>query len=406
MSRQDTMKSDGWTPAWEDIEAWGPPTTDFEKEAIAELRQQQEMLADRPDGLGPTCIIYDEEVKIKEKFVTEYPDFHETLPDNSVWQETQVLLDTDAFARQGDKGPYHWAQGPQDLTPAKTPPPPTNPVEPSPNPEPVKPGNLPRKGKAVTTTNLRLRRKAGVENQSRGVLPTGTVVELTGGTKKVDGTRWVRVCVEDIPPQEQKLRSGDLWIVAPPGVCGWANAEFLAIPASEYEALDFPPITHEFVWWLDDPGVLDRDTVRTALIAIAQDPRGPLRAGVQFREGASQDEAHILVRMVGVACGGAAGCYYKRAGEKARVDIDAKYFNTQWLSRVWLHEAFGHAASRCYDHYRNAPQYPRDDYYGLMGNWQDHYGDHAWPDEDDVQNIRQWVQGRSDLVFVRDLEGG
>jgi hypothetical protein len=403
-------KNDGWTPAWEDVDAWGEPTTDFEREAIAELRAQQAMIADRPDGLGPTCIVYDEEVKIAERNLNTLQksiDADVTLAEH--WQrgEGPVLLkDTDAFLRQGDKGPYHWAQGPQDLTPVTTPSPPPAPVPPSPNPEPVKPGVLPKRGRAVTTTHLRLRRKAGTGHPSRGVLPTGTVVEMTGGIGIVSGDRWRRICVEDVPPQSKRLREPDQWIAAPPGVCGWVDEDFLAVPRSEYEMRDFPPVTHQFRWFLDDAGGLDHETVAKALSAIAQDPRGPLRAGVQLARVESAADAHTLVRMVDDACGGAAGCYYKRAGERARVDIGKEYFNTKWLSRVWLHEVFGHACSRSFDHYKNAPQYPREDYFGFMGNWQDQFGDHAWPDEDDIDNIRQWVQGRSDLVFVRDLEGG
>ena len=388
------------TPAWEDVETWGTPTTAVERIAITELRQQQEVMADRPDGM-PSCIIYDEEITARAIRASAVPNGLGAL------RETVVLKDTDAFARQGDKGPYHWAQGPQDLTPVTTPPPPPSPVEPSPNPEPVKPGQLPRKGKAVTTTHLRLRRRAGTGQSPLGVLPTGTVVELTGGRKRIkrgkDKDLWVRICVETVVSQDTELPSEDRWLIVPPGVCGWVDSDFLAIPASEYEVSDFPPVTHEFRWFLDDSGGLDRDTVRTALTAIAQDPRGPLRAGVMFNEAKSADTAHILVRMVDNACSGAAGCYYKRMGERARVDIAKEWFNKSWLSRVWLHEAFGHACSRAYDHYRNAPQYPRDDYYGLMGNWQDHYGDHAWPDADDIENIRQWVDGKSDVVFVQDL---
>lgn len=388
------MKSDGWTPAWEDVESWGEPTTATERIAISQLRQQQEMMADRPTGM-PSCIIYDEEVVARSLRATMVPT------------EAMILRETDAYARQGDRGPYHWVQGPQDLTPVITPPPSPTPVPPSPNPEPVTPGNLPRKGKAVVTSHLRLRKRAGTESPSLGVLPTGTVVELTGGRRHIKREQgadlWVRVCVSATFPQGGSLQGNDRWLTAPPGSCGWVDADFLAIPASEYEAKDFPSVTHEFCWSLDDAGGLDAEVVSRALTAIAQDPRGPLRAGVALREVERIQDAHILVRMVDDACGGAAGCYYKRMGERARVDIAKEYFNTAWLSRVWLHEAFGHACSRAYDHYRNAPQYPRNDYYGLMGNWQDQFGDHAWPDADDIENILSWVQGKSDLVFVQDL---
>lgn len=394
-------RKDDFTPTWESVDEWGLPTTTVERVAISQLRDQQEMLADRPDGM-PSCIIYDEEITARALRAAVVPNSISPLHE-------AVLNETDAFARQGDKGPYHWTQGPQDLTPVKdtTSPNPNPPVEPSPNPEPVKPGQLPRKGKAVTTTHLRLRRRAGTGHPTLGVLPTGTVVELTGGRRRIKGTKdtdlWVRICVENVVPQDGQLRSGDRWLIAPPGMCGWVDSDFLAIPSSEYESSDFPPVTHEFRWWLDDSGGLDRDTVRTALASIAQDPRGPLRAGVMLNEAKVATDAHILVRMVDNACSGAAGCYYKRMGERARVDIAKEWFNKSWLSRVWLHEAFGHACSRAYDHYRNAPQYPREDYYGLMGNWQDQFGDHAWPDVDDIENIRQWVNGNSDVVFVQDL---
>lgn len=345
-----------------------------------------------------TCLVYDEEMAEITLAVNHGDGSDGGMP--------EVLKDTDAFARQGDKGPYHWAQGPQDalVVHVRPEPPPTPPVaNPSPNPESTKPGFLPRKGQAVTVSNLRLRKGAGITHPSLGVIPTGTTITLTGGRRRVEGALWVRVHVAagGIVTPPTSMREPDAWLSPPSN--GWVNSEFIAIPASEYVAADFPPVTHAYLWWLDDPGGLEPEMVRRTLTAITDDPRGPLRAGLDLREATSAEEAHVLVRLVDDACSGAAGCYYKRSGEKARVDIAKQWFNTAWLSRVWLHECMGHAVTRAYDHYNGAPQYPRPDYYGIMGNWQDHYGDHAWPDEDDMENFRQWLAGASDLVFVRDV---
>jgi hypothetical protein len=215
---------------------------------------------------------------------------------------------------------------------------------------------------------------------------------------------WVRVKVSKAELRTGGLSGDDAWIKSPPQQFGWVNSEYLAIPASEYVASDFPPITHEYLWWLEDAGGLNADDVKRTLTAISDDPRGPLRAGIDLRESTSAAEAHLIIRFVDTACGGAAGCYYRRSGEKARVDIQKKWFNTMWLSRVFLHETLGHAATRSYDHYSGAPQYPRSDYYGLMGNWQDQYGDHAWPDTDDIENMVEWTKGQSSLVFLRDTQ--
>lgn len=390
--------SDQFTPAWEDTTAWeAKGQSPASKLAMEALKIQQETMADNPGG-GPTCIVYDEDLAK----ITLFANDHMML--DPIGGAPEVLKDTDAFTRQDDKGPYHWIQGPQDLrkvtavTPAPTPP-----VEPSPNPSPVTPGTIPQKAKAVTTTNLRLRVKAGVENAAKGVLATGTEVFLTGGRKILSGTKWVRVRVETAEILGRRLNHPDKWIAAPPKVFGWVNADFLAVPASEYVAKDFPDVTHEYLWYLDDAGGLNADDVRRTLTAISDDPRGPLRAGIDLRESPRAEDADVLIRFTPGPCSGAAGCYYKASGEKARVDIDPKWFNTAWLSRVFLHETLGHATCRSYDHYNGAPQYPRPDYYGLMGNWQDQYGDHAWPDADDIANFVEWKEGRSSVVFVRDV---
>jgi hypothetical protein len=388
-----------FTPAWEDVTTWEErgvsPAT---KLAMEHLAIQRDAMADRPDG-GPSCIVYDEDLA---EITLSANDQSALLLFGK--PEEVVLKETDAFARQNDKGPYHWAQGPLDLhgvTPAPVTPV-TPPVTPSPNPEPVKPNTLPRKGKAVTTTNLRLRVAPNAKSLSRGVMITGTEVLLTGGRKRVEGSLWVRVEVATVELSSKKLSGDDKWLTAPPKQRGWVNSNYLAIPASEYVAADFPPVTHEFTWWLEDAGGLNASDVRRTLTAIGDDPRGPFRAGVNLREADSSAAADVLIRFVQSPCSGAAGCYYKRSGEKARVDIGLQYFNTLWLSRVFLHETLGHAATRCYDHYNGAPQYPRPDYFGLMGNWQDRFGDHAWPDNDDIENMIAWKEGRSDLVFVRD----
>jgi hypothetical protein len=393
--------SRNFTPAWENVSAWeergiSPAVT----LAMDDLQLQRVMMADDPFG-RPSCIVYDEDLAKITLFSNDRVEYYDA---NGVQDDPVVLNETDAFTRQGDKGPYHWAQGPIDLHPVTgVTPAPTPPVTPSPNPEPVKPGALPRKGKAVTTTNLRLRKSAGTSSQSKGVMPTGTEVLLTGGRKSLEGDTWVRVRVEAAKLTEKRLSGSDRWISAPPRQYGWVDAEFLAVPASEYEAKDFPAVTHEFLWFLEDAGGLNVDDVKRTLTAISDDPRGPLRAGIDLRESTRAEDADVLLRFSPGPCGGAAGCYYKRSGDKARVDIDPKWFNTMWLSRVFLHETLGHAATRAYDHYNNAPQYPRPDYYGLMGNWQDAYGDHAWPDEDDIANFVEWKNGKSSVVFVRDL---
>jgi hypothetical protein len=368
--------------------------------ALAATTAQEQAQVARDAGPGmPSCIVYDEDLAFQTLLAND-PSAAMIFGESGI-----ILNETDAFARQDDKGPYHWAQGPQDVTPVRvTPPPITPPVNPSPNPEPVTPGQLPRKGQAVTTTNLRLRKQAGVKNPSLGVIPTGTTVLMTGGRRKVEKSLWVRVKVDASEVQTTRLKGADTWL-APPKT-GWVNSEYLAVPASEYVAQDFPPITHEFCWYLEDAGGLNAEDVKRTLTAITDDPRGPLRIGLDLREVATPQEAHVLVRMVDDACGGAAGCYYKRSGERARVDIAKRWFNTQWLSRVWLHEAVGHAATRAYDHYDNAPQYPRPEYSGLMGNWQDRHGDHAWPDQDDVDNMIEWLKGASPHVYVRDLPRG
>ncbi len=385
-----------FSPTWEDVEAWDEGTPPRVRSlAMQYLDLQREVMGDRPDG-GPSCIVYDEDMAQSTVEANDGLPFTDT-----------ILNDTDAYARQGDKGPYHWAQGPLDLTPVTTPAPPeTPPVVPSTNPHPATPGTLPKKGKAITTTNLRLRVSAGAGSKSRGVMPTGTEVRLTGGRKRTDNALWVRVQVDSSELVQKRLNDPDVWLQAPPKQYGWVNSEYLAVPASEYVANDFPPITHEFRWSLEDAGGLNAEDVRRTLTAIGDDPRGPLRAGVRLVEASDPATAHVLLRFVDEACGGAAGCYYKKANEKARVDIQKKWFNTMWLSRVFLHETFGHGATRCYDHYNGAPQYPRSDYYGLMGNWQDQYGDHAWPDQDDIDNMVEWKQGQSSLVFLRDTSGG
>ena len=381
-------KSRGITPAWEDVAAWGEPETSAEKLAIAVLRRQQQKMADSPDNTV-TCIVYDEDLAHRVLVANH------RITDGAVLRDIRVLKDTDAFARQNDKGPYHWAQGPQDVTPVNTTPAPNH------GAEKVKPGKLPRKGMAVTTTNLRLRKRPGVESPSLGVLPTAEVVTLTGGRKRVDGSLWVHVDVDSVAPPTKRLKEPDVWVEKP--THGWVNSTYLAIPETEWRASDFPPITHEWRWYLEDSGGLDPEKVRKALNAILQDPRGPLRAGIHVMEVNSPAEADILVRMVDDPCNGAAGCYYKQQGQKARCDIGKKWFDTQWLSRVWIHEATGHGALRSYDHYNGAPEYPRPDYSGIMGNWQDHYGDHAWPDEDDIENWIAWLKGTSPYVFVSDL---
>jgi hypothetical protein len=393
--------SQSWTPAWEDSPSWQrSQRPNWSTEAVtlaSDMTNAQTATADV--ATGPSCVVYDEDmaqITIAANSPDGNADFGRDVP--------PVLKDTDAFARQGDKGPYHWVQGPQDVRAITVaPPPPTPPVEASPNPEPIQPGKLPRKGQALTTTNLRLRKKAGTDADSLGVMPTGTVVQMTGGRKRIGPDLWVRVEVIEVAPQERTLRNNERWLNAPPGRKGWVDSDFLAVPASEYVAKDMPPITHEWLWWLDDSGGLDAETVRKTLTAIADDPRGPLRAGLDVREATIRDEADVLVRMVDDACSGAAGCYYKQTGQKARVDIAKQWWNTAWLSRVWLHECTGHGATRAYDHYNGAPQYPRPDYSGIMGNWQDHYGDHAWPDRDDIENFVAWLAGESDLVFVRDI---
>jgi SH3 domain-containing protein len=377
------------TPVWEDLDIGGG---DEVKQLAASGTLAMTQAAN--DSPGPSCIVYDEELA------------EAVLEANTAPGPLSVVLnETDAFSRTGDKGPYHWLQGPQDVTPVtETQPPVTPPVDPSPNPEPATPGVLPRKGNAVTISHLRIRQKPGKEGKILGVMPTGTEVSLTGARKRVTwDDLWVRVEVEEVPPPQGKLGGSDFWLVAPPGVKGWVDAEFLAVPASEYQAEDFPAITHQWLWFLDDPGEYDPETVKKAITAITEDPRGPRRAGIDMREATRRGEAHILIRMVDDACGGAAGCYYKKTGEAARADIAKKYFNTSWFSRVLLHEAVGHGCTRSYDHYTGAPQYPRPDYAGLMGNWQDHYGDHAWPDLDDIENWVLWLQGASPFVYVRDV---
>jgi hypothetical protein len=389
------------TPAWEDVSTWEERGTSPAVElAMSDLRKQQDVMADNP-GSGPTCIVYDEDLAATVIVSNDLAAYYAA---NGVHDHPTVLKDTDAFARQNDKGPYHWTQGPQDLRKVTSvTPPPTPPVTPSPNPEPVTPGNLPKKGKAVTTTNLRLRAAPGIRAASLGVMPTGTEVLLTGGRRKLEGALWVRVQVESAELQNGRLSGTDKWISVPPTRRGWVNSEYIAIPASEYVATDFPPVTHEYLWWLEDAGGLNPDDVRRALTAISDDPRGPLRAGIDLRESTGPGDTDVLIRFIPGPCSGAAGCYYKASGQKARVDIDPKWFNTAWLSRVFLHETLGHATTRAYDHYNGAPQYPRPDYYGLMGNWQDTYGDHAWPDEDDIANFIDWKNGASTVVFVRDI---
>jgi hypothetical protein len=393
--------TDDVTPAWEHLDLKAP-SRDLTPVSLAttEAMYQVKMAADSPGGLA--CLVYDEELAARAIYVNDHAAIHESIPQQiGALHDTTVLKDTDAFARQGDKGPYHWAQGPQDLEVVTTPaPPPTPPVNPSPNPEPTKPGQLPRKGQAVTTSNLRLRKRP--MGDVLGVMPTGTTVLLTGGRKRHEGSLWVRIKVDASEIRQTRLTGADTWLSPPKA--GWVNSEYLAVPQSEYVSLDFPDVTHRFLWWLDDAGGLNPDDVRRTLTAIMDDPRGPLRAGIDMVEATTPDQAHILVRFVDDACGGAAGCYYKRLAERARVDIAKQWFSTAWLSRVWIHEAVGHAATRSYDHYQNAPQYPRSDYYGIMGDWQSHYGDHAWPDGDDVENWRDWCRGNSPYVYVRDLE--
>lgn len=397
------MANQDFTPAWEDfsgqtVERELTPAT------LASMEAGYQIAVARDSPGGVSCVVYDEELAARAIYANDHPPLPgspESRPNLGTLLDTTVLKETDAYARQNDKGPYHWAQGPQDLTHVEEPaPPPTPPVNPSPNPEPVGPGQLPKKGQAVTTSNLRLR--TAPMGAVIGVMPTGTTVLLTGGRKKLDGTLWVRVKVDASEMRQTKLKGADSWL-SPPRT-GWVSSEYLAVPQSEYVRSDFPPVTHRFFWWLDDPGGLNPDDVKRTLTAIMDDPRGPLRAGIDVVEATSQGQAHILVRFVDDACGGAAGCYYKRLNEKARVDVAKRWFETAWLSRVWIHEAVGHAATRSYDHYDNAPQYPRPEYHGIMGNWQDHYGDHAWPDADDVENWQRWCAGQSDLVFVRDLE--
>lgn len=384
------------TPAWEHLKQ-EPHHDDPVLRLADHFTSAQTSVAN--DAPGPSCIVWDEDMAAATVVIASTPAVANHLPD-----APKILSDTDAFARQGDKGPYHWAQGPLDVSAITIPLPPiTPPVSPSPgNPHPAKPGTLPKRGKALTTSHLRLRQSWGTRSHSLGVMPTGTTVSLTGGRHKINDDLWVRVRVDELPPSSGNLKGDDVWLVVPPGVSGWVDADFLAVPASEYVAADFPTLTHEWRWFLDDPGGLDADTIKRTFTAIAEDARGVRRAGINLRETDTREDAHILIRMVDAACGGAAGCYYKASHQIARADIVKEYFNTSWLSRVLQHEVVGHGCCRSYDHYDGAPQYPRADYYGIMGNWQDHYGDHAWPDEDDIENWREWLQGKSQVVFVRD----
>lgn len=361
------------TTPWEDL---------FPDRQLVQLAMPRQAAAyDQPDAHGHSCLVWDEDVERQAPADADQPRV--------------TTLD---FRSQDDKGPYHWAQGPQDVSPVAGQPPPT------PKPPPTPTPTLPKKGRAITTANLRLRVRAGSDQRVRGVIPAGSTVQLTGGRRRVDdGALWVRVVCrrEWLAQPTGRLQPPDEWLRGT--VAGWVHSGYLAMPDTEYDAdeQDFPPVTHEFRFRVESALDLDVATVAEALNAIMTDPRGPRRSGLLLRQVGPGEEPHVLVRLVQSSCGGAAGCYYKQSGQTARVDINREYWGTSWFSRVAIHELAGHGATRSYDHYRGAPDYPRNDYYGIMGNWQDAFGDHAWPDEDDCQNWAVWLQGASPVVMPR-----
>lgn len=382
------------TRPWEELFAGdvGPAASALTPAALAAAKvakHQQEAGAD----VALSCVTYDEDAAAMAIMV------HEAYPEEMA--RAEAVRDAQA---QGDGGPYHWAQGPQDVPvaslrgPGGAQPPKTpqgGPTEPTPA---TGPGTLPKKGHAQTVADLWLRTRPN--GSKAAVMPIGTKVELTGGTRHMkDGTTWRKVVVRRPASWETPHRQ---YQTAERGDDGWCNSAYLAATAKDYAEEGFPEPTHEWRYWVESAGALDLGKVVDALAAIAEDPRGPRRAGLRLVPVTSQAAANVVVRFQPRACGNAAGCYYKEQGQQARVDIQEQWFGTMWLSRVFLHEVMGHAAARCYDHYDGAPQYPRPEYSGLMGNWTDQFGDHAWPDEDDIANVRQWLAGQSTAVFIRD----
>lgn len=371
------------TPQWSDL---------FPSTASLELTSPRAGASyDLPDERGYTCLVWDEAKEQIEQVANDHTAAVEHHTD------VQVLSDTDAFARQGDKGPYHWAQGPLDNVPytASTPPPPPA--------EPAKPGALPVHGNVITTSNLRMRVRPDPASPAYGVIPAGSLLSLTGARRRrPDGTLWVRCKYDADQAAEQtgQLRRPDRWLDE--DEVGWVNSTFLAVPAMDWAPQDFPPVTHEWRWNLADTMDVPKDDAQRTLQAIFDDPRGPRRAGLLVTHTDHADEANVVVSFTPNPCNGAAGCYYKRSGQVARAEIGRDYWGSSWLSRVAIHEVIGHGACRCYDHYRGAPDYPRSEYSGIMGNWTDAFGDHAWPDADDVENWIEWLAGQSPYVFVRD----
>jgi hypothetical protein len=365
-----------------------------DRQAIADGAPRQLAVLANPDDAGHSCVMWDEELEQQQ----EAPVEPVTLLDDGDGPQAGDSRS------QGDQGPYHWAQGPQDVrtvqAPPPPPPPPPPPVPIKPKPTPV----LPRRGYVITSANLRVRIMPGITGNVRGVLPVHSVVMLTGGVRLPQGGgRWVRIQYRKaaLGKTEGSLQPPDKWIDGT-GV-GWVNSAFLAMPASEYTAADadLPPVTHEWPFEVADAMDVDKAALTETLAAIFADPRGPRRAGLLVRPVRAGEQPLTIVRFVQSSCGGAAGCYYKQSGQVARVDLNREYWGTQWLSRIAIHELAGHAATRCFDHYRGAPDWPRDDYYGIMGNWQDAFGDHAWPDQDDIDNWVLWLQGASPVVKPR-----
>lgn len=386
------------TDAWERMVGTGrPPSGRLTLRSANTVVQQGDADAGITPGFG--CVVWDEEAESAAAHgraamadTMARVDVVNALGAVSSDAAGIGMADTDATARQGDGGPYHWAQGPQDVTTLPEPEP-ANGGAPSPPAAPVVPINtVPRSGRMVTTSDLNLREMPGRDGKRVGVMPAGSTVELTGGRRRVvrNGVRslWVRVRFRFAPASDP--------------VAGWCDSTFLAAPAAEWSADGaFPPITHEWRVYVEDTMDVPRSEFMRVTRAIFDDPRGPLRAGLRVVLLDSAEGANVVLRLTAEACGGAAGCYYKQAGQVARADVVRTYYGGPWYSRVLLHEVVGHAATRCYDHYKSAPQYPRPDYFGLMGDWQSKHGDHAWPDEDDVANWAEWLAGASRAVYFR-----
>ena len=244
---------------------------------------------------------------------------------------------------------------------------------------------VPTDGRARAKADLNVRDEPSVrDGRIVAVVPKGGKMKLTGQLRGP----WRSV--------EVKL-SGDLSPATIP-VKGWVHGDYLAVRTVELSGGGvFPTFTHLRTWHLASvvPS-MDRNRVGETMDDLAKDIKGWQRAGVRMEHVQTPGEADVLVKVVEEACGGAPACWWGYA--QPIIEISAQYWASEKSIRPFYHE-WGHDLGHFYDHYKNAPKYPRA-IRSVMGDWVDaEGGTHFTPDVDDIAALRSSLTGSYDLVF-------